>query len=56
MRLQRSLSRRYHGKDYAKWIIVIPPKQVRELGWEEGDDLEAVTKGHALIVRTRATP
>ncbi len=56
VRRQRSFSRRYHGKVYAKWIIVVPPKQVRELGWDEGDNLEGVVRGHALVLRRKEAP
>ncbi len=34
--IQKQLSRRYGGKDYAKWLVVIPPNVVDKLGWGEG--------------------
>ncbi len=51
VKLQRRLGRKYQGKEYVKWIVVIPPKQVRELQWGEGETLEGVVKGQALILR-----
>ncbi len=26
------------GKEYPKWLVVIPPKVIEELGWKEGDE------------------
>ena len=51
MRLQKRLSRRIGNKEYQKWIITIPPKQIKTLGWGEGEFLEGEINGHELIVR-----
>jgi antitoxin component of MazEF toxin-antitoxin module len=56
MRLQRQVSRQVDGNEYAKWIIVIPPSQVEELGWVEGMELESYVKGKILVVRPRTKP
>lgn len=32
-------------------MITIPPKQIRSLGWDEGDFLESVIEGQKLIIR-----
>lgn len=40
MRLQKQLSRKFKGKDYSKWIVVIPPEKINELNWKEGEELE----------------
>ncbi|MGQ0534963.1 MAG: hypothetical protein ACT4PT_02705 [Methanobacteriota archaeon] len=41
MKLHRQFNRRVKGKEYSKWLLVIPPEVVGELGWREGDDLYA---------------
>lgn len=51
MRLQRQVSRQVDGNEYAKWIIVIPPSHIEELGWVEGMELESYVKGKILVVR-----
>ena len=39
MKLQRRLSRVYNGKEYYKYIIVIPEEEVKNAGFKEGDEL-----------------
>ena len=51
MRLQKQLSRRIGNKEYPKWMITIPPKQIVALGWSEGEFLEGEINGKELIVR-----
>lgn len=51
MKLQKQLSRRVGNKKYPKWVITIPPKQVKDLGWKEGDFLESEVNNQELIVR-----
>ncbi len=50
MRLQRQLASVRGGKEYGKWVLVVPPKVVEELGWREGETLEALVKGDWLIL------
>lgn len=46
MRLQRLKAREYKGKTIYKWVIVVPPKDIEELGWKEGNELEGtILKG-----------
>lgn len=54
VKLQKQLGRRYGGKDYAKWLVVIPPNLVDKLGWAEGEDLDPQVDGHQLRLK-RAT-
>jgi antitoxin component of MazEF toxin-antitoxin module len=56
MRLQRQVSRQVNGNEYVKWVIVIPPSQVEELGWAEGMELESYVKGKILVVRPQMKP
>ncbi len=51
MKLQKQLSRRYNGKDYPKWLVIIPPGVVKELGWQEGEGLEPLVDGKDLRLR-----
>jgi hypothetical protein len=51
VKLQKQLSRRYGGKAYPKWVLVLPPKLVRELAWNEGTELEARVEGSSLRIR-----
>ncbi len=39
MKLQKVKAREYKGKPIYKYMIVIPPKDIKELGWKEGDEL-----------------
>jgi len=52
MKLQRVKAREYKGKTIYKWIIVIPPKDIEELEWREGIELEGTViknKGYFLV-------
>lgn len=50
MKLQKQLSRKYGDKDYAKYVLVIKPKYIEQLGWKEGQELEAEVKGDKLVI------
>jgi len=50
MRLQGQVSRVYKGKKYEKRWIVVPNTLLDKLGWKEGDNLKAETKGGKLVV------
>jgi bifunctional DNA-binding transcriptional regulator/antitoxin component of YhaV-PrlF toxin-antitoxin module len=45
------MSRRYKGREYPKWMITIPPRQVEELGWNEGEFLESDVASQELVIR-----
>ena len=51
MRLQKHGSRKVEGKEYFKWTLVLPPDTVKELGWEEGEELEPEADGGKLVVK-----
>jgi bifunctional DNA-binding transcriptional regulator/antitoxin component of YhaV-PrlF toxin-antitoxin module len=51
MKLQRQLSRKVGDKEYPKWVITIPPKQIEALGWKEGEYLESEVNSQELTVR-----
>jgi bifunctional DNA-binding transcriptional regulator/antitoxin component of YhaV-PrlF toxin-antitoxin module len=54
MILQRQKARKYKGKTIYKYVIVIPPKDIEELGWKDGVDLEGSVikeKGYFLFAK-----
>jgi antitoxin component of MazEF toxin-antitoxin module len=51
MKLQKQLSRKYGGKEYPKWVIIVSPKRIAELGWQEGESLETEVKDQELIIK-----
>jgi bifunctional DNA-binding transcriptional regulator/antitoxin component of YhaV-PrlF toxin-antitoxin module len=53
MKLQKRFSRKVGKREYAKWIITIPPKEIELLGWKEGEELEADKTDDKLIVQKR---
>lgn len=55
LRLQKQRSREVKGKEYFRWAVVIPPGKVKELGWEEGDELEPVMEGKRLVIEKSST-
>jgi bifunctional DNA-binding transcriptional regulator/antitoxin component of YhaV-PrlF toxin-antitoxin module len=50
MRLQKQQSRVYKGKEYPKYLIVIPPKDIEKLGWNDGDELESTIESGKLVL------
>jgi antitoxin component of MazEF toxin-antitoxin module len=53
MKLQKQLSRKVEGKEYSKYVVTIPPKQIEEAGWKEGTELEAVVKDGKIVLRPK---
>lgn len=51
MKLQKQLSRKVGDKEYAKWVVAIPPKQIEALGWNEGQSLEGEITDQQLTIR-----
>ena len=49
MYLQKQLSKKIGDKEYAKWVLVVPPKLIEKLGWKAGEELEAEIKDKKLI-------
>jgi len=54
MKLQRQLSRKVGNEEYDKWVVVIPPEKIKEIGWKEGVDLEVIVKDNKLVLRTKS--
>jgi len=54
MKLQKVKARGYKGKTIYKYMVVIPPKDVKELGWPEGMELEGTivpNKGYFISAK-----
>ncbi len=54
MKLQKHRAGKYKGKTIYKWTIVISPKDIEELGWKEGEELEDIAiknRGYFLFPR-----
>lgn len=54
MKLMRHVSRQVGSNEYAKWMIIIPPADIRELGWKEGQELESHVRGRILTIKPQA--
>ena len=50
MRLIKQHGRKYGDKDYYKYIVVIPNKDIDKLGWKGGEELETEVKNDKLII------
>ncbi len=51
MILQKQKAREYKGKPIYKYVVVIPPEDIKKLGWKEGKNLEGTivnNKGYFL--------
>jgi antitoxin component of MazEF toxin-antitoxin module len=51
MHLQKQLSRAVEGKEYPKYVLIIPPSTIDELQWKEGQELDHEVKDRSLIIR-----
>lgn len=51
MHLQKQLSKVIEGKEYPKYVLIIPPSTIEELKWGEGQELEHQVKDEELIIR-----
>ena len=56
MHLQKQQSRIYKGKVYPKYLIVIPPKDIERLGWDEHDELESTIEDGRLVIEKIVKP
>jgi len=53
MKLQKQLSRKVNNKEYNKFLITIPPYQIRALKWKGGMELESKVNNSRLIIRPK---
>ena len=50
-RLQKQLSRKVGDKEYAKYVIVIPPEEIKKSGFREGQELKIETKEGKITIK-----
>lgn len=50
MKLQKQLSKIVDKKRYHKYVIVLPSKIIKKLGWKTGQELKTEVKGNKLII------
>lgn len=50
MKLIKQWSRDYGETEYHKYLIVLPSKIIKQLGWKGGETLETEIKGDKLII------
>ena len=50
VRLQKQLSRKVGNTEYAKWVVVIPPKAGKEAGFKEGQELKVEVKNNKIVI------
>jgi bifunctional DNA-binding transcriptional regulator/antitoxin component of YhaV-PrlF toxin-antitoxin module len=50
MKLQKQLSRKVKNKEYPKYVVTVPPSQIKELGWKEGIELEIEVENNKLVL------
>lgn len=55
MKLQSQVSRKVGDTEYRKSWVVIPNKTLKELDWEEGEELESIVKDNELVLRKAKT-
>lgn len=53
MKLQKQLSRKVGDKEYAKYVMVIPPKIIKKAKLKDGDELEANFRRGKIIINKK---
>jgi antitoxin component of MazEF toxin-antitoxin module len=53
VKLQKQLSRKTKGKNYPKYVMTIPPKDIEALGWQKGMELEVRISDNKLIIQPK---
>ncbi len=53
MKLQRQLSKKIGDIEYDKWVVIIPPEKIKELGWKAGTELDVFIKDGKLVLKNR---
>jgi len=51
MKLQKQKVRKSGDKEYFKWVLLVPPDRVKQLGWGEGIELKEEIRGNSLCIR-----
>lgn len=56
MRIHKVINRVHEGTVYYRWVLSIPPKQVRDLGWVNGQEVEGLVRGSSLWIQPDVRP
>lgn len=51
MKLQKRLNRKVGRKEYSKWVIVIPPEDIEQLQWKDGQELIGEITKDGFVIR-----
>jgi len=49
MKLQKQVAYKYKDKVHYKYVIVVPERVIKELGWKENQELASTVDGPKLI-------
>ena len=41
------------NKEYSKYVITIPSKQIEAVGWKVGAELEAIVKNGKIVLKPK---
>lgn len=53
MRLQKQVNRIVEDKEYSKYVVVIPPESIGQLGWIEGQELDSKIDDNKLVIYSK---
>lgn len=53
MKLQKRYAYTTAGKDYHKFVVILPPDQIDALGWSGGEELESLVRKEGLLLRPK---
>lgn len=51
MRLNKVINRVHQGTTYYRWVLSVPPRSVRELGWVDGQELSVTVRGSMMWIQ-----
>lgn len=51
VKLQKRYAYTTAGKDYHKFVVTLPPDQIDGLGWDHGQELEAIPRKDGILLR-----
>jgi hypothetical protein len=50
MRARKVVNRVFRGTTYYRWIVSVPPKEIQQLGWVDGQPLQCYVRGSTLVI------
>lgn len=53
MKLQKQLSRKVNSKEYSKYVITLPPKAVKKVGWKDGAEIDFEITSKGLLLKKK---